>query len=222
VADSGPGSPSPVGPDASPFGPPEGAVAAGAAGATAAAEPSAGDEPGAALRLPREDGSSWPSGPAPAVPGTCPLSASGPAAGAGAEPAGSPRSRTLEGLDGSCAGEAAARATEAVSAGADERAGSAGSRTSEEPVGPGGTGSPAARAGPGRGESSAITAELVDGSVTCELFVGLDTLCGCEGLCGVAERGVTRTRAGLPIWPNVEGTGSVRTSTSTWSERRPS
>src|SRR5829696_4269332 len=35
-------------------------------------------------------------------------------------------------------------------------------------------------------------------------------------------RAVTRTRAGLPMKPKVEGTGSSRTSTSTWSERRPS
>jgi hypothetical protein len=35
-------------------------------------------------------------------------------------------------------------------------------------------------------------------------------------------RGVTRTRAGLPMTPKVEGTGSSMTSTSTWSERRPS
>src|SRR5829696_2474385 len=35
-------------------------------------------------------------------------------------------------------------------------------------------------------------------------------------------RAVTRTRAGLPMKPKVEGTGSSRTSMSTWSERRPS
>ena len=35
-------------------------------------------------------------------------------------------------------------------------------------------------------------------------------------------RGVTRTRAGLPMKPKVDGTGSSRTSMSTWSERRPS
>jgi hypothetical protein len=39
---------------------------------------------------------------------------------------------------------------------------------------------------------------------------------------GVGPRGVTRTRAGLPMTPNVEGTASSRISTSTWSERRPS
>src|SRR5215218_9700944 len=39
---------------------------------------------------------------------------------------------------------------------------------------------------------------------------------------GAGPRGVTRTRAGLPMTPNVEGTASSMTSTSTWSGRRPS
>ena len=34
----------------------------------------------------------------------------------------------------------------------------------------------------------------------------------------VVVRGVTRTRAGLPMKPKVDGTGSSRTSMSTWSE----
>jgi hypothetical protein len=53
--------------------------------------------------------------------------------------------------------------------------------------------------------------------------VGAEDASGGAGVVpGAAVRGVTRTRAGLPMTPKVDGVGSWRISTSTWSERRPS
>jgi hypothetical protein len=135
------------------------------------------------------------------------------------------------GAVGPGAGSGAASPGRPEAASALEAASPAESRAVPAPTGAGPAAGTAAAAEPGlealtSGEAAGAAGPgpwlgADAGEAGSELEVAMTSGAMTSGAMGV-ERGVTRTRAGVPMYPKVEGTGSSRTSTSTWFERRPS